>query len=50
MFLLQLLTEDTPGKICGEPGNAFELVYADVSAAVRKKVHTVDPVLADYIR
>eukprot|EP00884_Botryococcus_braunii_P011455 jgi/Botrbrau1/2030/Bobra.0047s0012.3 len=46
----QLLAEDTPGKIQGEPGNAFELVYGDVTAAVRKKLHMVDPVLAEYIR
>eukprot|EP00884_Botryococcus_braunii_P011466 jgi/Botrbrau1/2031/Bobra.0047s0012.4 len=50
LLCMQLLAEDTPGKIQGEPGNAFELVYGDVTAAVRKKLHMVDPVLAEYIR
>ena len=47
---MQLLEGDTPGKVGGEPGDAFELVYTTVTDTVREKVHTVDPVLAEYIR
>ena len=47
---MQLLTKDTPGKVGGQPGNAFELVYGGVTDAVRKKMHAVDPVLGEYIR
>ena len=47
---MQLLEGDTPGKVGGPPGNAFELVYTVVTDAVRDKMHTVDPVLAEYIR
>ena len=46
----QLLERDTPGKVGGAPGDAFELVYGVVTDAVREKVHAVDPVLAEYIR
>jgi hypothetical protein len=47
---MQLLEGDTPGKVGGEPGDAFELVYTTVTDTVREKVHTVDPVLGEYIR
>lgn len=47
---MQLLPEDTPAKIGGPPGNAFELVYDIVTDAVRKKVHSADPVLGEWIR
>lgn len=47
---LQLLEGDTPGKVGGPPGDAFELVYTSVTDTVREKVHAVDPVLAEYIR
>ena len=47
---MQLLSEEVPGKSGGAPGNAFELVYAKVTDAVRRAVHKVDPVLADWIR
>lgn len=47
---VQLLPEETPGKCGGPPGNAFELVYAKVTDAVRRAVHTADPVLAEWIR
>ncbi|KAK9814833.1 hypothetical protein WJX72_012357 [[Myrmecia] bisecta] len=46
----KLLEEDVPGKAGGPPGNAFQLVYTKVTDAVRQKLHTVDPVLAEYIR
>ncbi|KAL3135667.1 hypothetical protein ABBQ38_006142 [Trebouxia sp. C0009 RCD-2024] len=46
----QLLPEEVPGKCGGPPGNAFELVYAKVTDAVRRAVRKVDPVLADWIR
>lgn len=45
-----LIDENTPGKVGGPPGNGFELVYEEVTDVVRKKLHTVDPVLAEYIR
>ena len=48
--VLQLLEGDTPGKVGGQPGDAFELVYTSVTDIVRGKMHTVDPVLAEYIR
>lgn len=47
---MQLLARDTPGKVGGPPGDAFELVYAGATDAVRKKMHAVDPVLSEYIR
>lgn len=50
MYNVQLLPEDAPGKCGGPPGNAFELVYAKVTDAVRRAVHRVDPVLAEWIR
>jgi alkylhydroperoxidase/carboxymuconolactone decarboxylase family protein YurZ len=46
----KLLPEDTPGKIGGPPGDAFELVYTTVTDAVRRKVHSADPVLGEWIR
>ncbi len=46
----KLLPEDTPGKIGGPPGNAFELVYTSVTDAVRKRMHASDPVLGEWIR
>lgn len=50
-FLLQqLLPEDRPGKVGGPPGNAFEIVYDGVTDKVREKMHSVDPVLGEYIR
>ncbi|KAL3158831.1 hypothetical protein ABBQ32_011557 [Trebouxia sp. C0010 RCD-2024] len=47
---MQLLPEEVPGKCGGPPGNAFELVYAKVTDAVRRAVRKVDPVLAEWIR
>ena len=47
---LQLLEGDSPGKVGGAPGNAFELVYTSVTDTVRERMHAVDPVLAEYIR
>ncbi len=47
---MQLLDGDTPGKVGGEPGDAFDVVYANVATAVRHKMHEVDPVLCEYIR
>lgn len=47
---VQLLPEEVPGKCGGPPGNAFELVYAKVTDAVRQAVRKVDPVLAEWIR
>ena len=46
----QLLPEDRPGKVGGPPGDAFELIYAGVTDKVREKLHSVDPVLGEYIR
>ncbi len=46
----QLLPEDTPAKIGGPPGNAFELVYDNVTDLVRKKMHAADPALGEWIR
>lgn len=50
LYNAQRLPEDVPGKSGGPPGNAFELVYAKVTDAVRRAVRKVDPVLADWIR
>ncbi len=50
MWVLQLLDDNTPGKVGGQPGDAFELVYTSVTDTVREKMHAVDPVLAEYIR
>lgn len=50
MFFTQLLPENTPGKVGGPPGDAFELVYAQVTDAVRQRVHSADPVLGEWIR
>ncbi|BDA49034.1 hypothetical protein COCOBI_13-1440 [Coccomyxa sp. Obi] len=47
---LQLLDGNTPGKVGGPPGDAFDLVYTVVADAVREKMHNVDPVLTEYIR
>jgi len=47
---MQLLDADTEGKVGGPPGDAFELVYTVVTDTVREKMHTVDPILAEYIR
>ena len=47
---MQLLPEEAPGKCGGPAGNAFELVYAKVTDAVRRAVHRADPVLAEWIR
>ncbi|CAK0786429.1 hypothetical protein CVIRNUC_009642 [Coccomyxa viridis] len=46
----KLLEGDSPGKVGGAPGNAFELVYTSVTDTVRERMHAVDPVLAEYIR
>ncbi|KAH7619545.1 hypothetical protein Ndes2526B_g06524 [Nannochloris sp. 'desiccata'] len=46
----KLLPENTPGKIGGPPGDAFELVYTTVTDAVRRKCHSADPVLGEWIR
>ena len=45
-----MLPYDTPAKIGGPPGDAFELVYASVTDPVRAKVHSADPVLGEWIR
>jgi hypothetical protein len=37
----QLLPEDVPGKVGGAPGNAFELVYGEVTDRVREKMTKV---------
>lgn len=50
IILLQLLPHDTPAKIGGPPGDAFELVYTTVTTAVRRKVHSSDPALGEWIR
>lgn len=42
--------EHQPGKVNGAPGNAFELVYDKVTDKVRDKLHSWDPVLAEWIR
>jgi len=47
---MQLLEGETAGKVGGQPGDAFELVYTSVADTVREKMHTVDPILAEYIR
>lgn len=47
---LQLLPEDAPAKVSGAPGDAFELVYGSVTDAVRRKVHSSDPPLGEWIR
>jgi hypothetical protein len=47
---LQLLPEDTPAKCGGAPGNAFELVYASMTDAVRQKISSADPALGEWIR
>lgn len=47
---MQLLEQNVPAKAGGPPGNAFELVYTKITDTVRKKVHTADPVLGEYIR
>ena len=46
----QLLETDTPGKIGGHPGNAFELVYGSTTETVRRKINTTDPTLCEWIR
>jgi len=46
----QLLPEDSPAKVGGPPGDAFELVYGSVTDAVRRKVHSSDPGLGEWIR
>ncbi|KAK9844679.1 hypothetical protein WJX74_005436 [Apatococcus lobatus] len=50
LYAAELLEENTPAKAGGAPGNAFELVYTKITDTVRKKVHTADPVLGEYIR
>ncbi|KAK9807216.1 hypothetical protein WJX73_010028 [Symbiochloris irregularis] len=49
LLAAQLLPVDTPGKVSGPPGNAFELVFDKVAPAVRNQLHQVDPVLGAYI-
>lgn len=46
----KLLPEETPGKVGGPPGNAFELVYGPVTDKVRHNMHAADPVLGELIR
>lgn len=46
----QLLPEETPGKVGGPPGDAFEVVYDQVTDKVRRNMHAADPVLGEYIR
>ena len=47
---MQLLPEDTPGKVGGPPGDAFEVVYGKVTDKVRRNMHAADPVLGELIR
>ena len=47
---MQLLEGDTPGKVGGHPGDAFDCVYTSVADPVRTNMHEVDPVLTEYIR
>ena len=47
---MQLLPEDTPAKVGGPPGDAFELVYGGLSDKVRHKIHDADPALGEWIR
>lgn len=49
-WLSQLLPEETPGKVGGPPGDAFEVVYERVTDKVRRNMHAADPVLSEYIR
>jgi len=46
----KLLPYDTPAKVGGPAGDAFDLVYANVATAVRKKVHSADPALGEWIQ
>jgi alkylhydroperoxidase/carboxymuconolactone decarboxylase family protein YurZ len=46
----RVLPPDAPAKVGGPPGDAFELVYATVAGAVRRKVHAADPALGEWIR
>jgi len=48
--LRQLLLEDTPAKVGGAPGDAFDLVYTTVAEPVRRKVHSADPALGQWIQ
>lgn len=50
LYNAQLLPEDVPGKCGGPPGDAFELVYGNVSPAMHTALREIDPVLADWIR
>lgn len=51
LCIAQVLKESSvPGKVAGAPGNAFELVYQGNTNVVRQKMHTVDPVLGEWIR
>lgn len=47
---MQLLERNTPGKVTGGPGNAFELVYGSITEVVRQKMHSTDPTLCEWIR
>ncbi|KAI8108447.1 hypothetical protein M9434_006472 [Picochlorum sp. BPE23] len=44
------IPHDTPGKVGGDPGNAFGIVYQGVEGAVRDKVYDADPVLESWIQ
>ncbi|KAK9808538.1 hypothetical protein WJX73_006328 [Symbiochloris irregularis] len=44
------LGEDTPGKMGGPPGNAFELVYAKVRDRVWQNLYQVDSYISEAIR
>eukprot|EP00208_Stichococcus_sp_RCC1054_P005373 CAMPEP_0206144846 /NCGR_PEP_ID=MMETSP1473-20131121/25574_1 /ASSEMBLY_ACC=CAM_ASM_001109 /TAXON_ID=1461547 /ORGANISM="Stichococcus sp, Strain RCC1054" /LENGTH=288 /DNA_ID=CAMNT_0053540827 /DNA_START=259 /DNA_END=1125 /DNA_ORIENTATION=+ len=46
----KLLPEETPGKVGGPPGDAFEVVYGKVTDKVRRNMHAADPVLGELIR
>lgn len=50
LLCVQLLPEDTPGKVGGPPGDAFEVVYGKVTDKVRRNMHAADPVLGELIR
>ena len=44
------MQEGALGKTGGQPGNAFELVYAGVRDRVWQNLYTIEPVLSEWIR
>ena len=39
-----------PGKAGGQPGNAFDLVYATKTDKVYQNLYQMDPVVSEWIR